>query len=878
MADGRVRAEWACIGKAPATLDYRVLATSGGDTNFGSYVGRYTPGAPDSGVAPDAPGGPPWVTFGPLVTPSGETLISVSVLEPAQDRDKSGRPISPQRLFLIPYADVAGAGASYQGLWEALADVALPTADHQPTAVVLGRQAADSLVATIEYYTVERMTALAAMILEDRVVLADTAALRRGERLAVLDAAVALLPYGFRAALSASSAVNNVVSHKIDLVFAEFANEASKQVMMPLSAAAVPVPRTTLGRSYQDLLRKKAQPPGPGLHAVIEHLWAATAPCSLQHQATALEILAELDFDGSLREALGDGTATREHVLALLRRDAAAVEAAWRSPAMSEPLRRRALRLLLDDPAGPAPAELLTHWPTVEDDLWAEASTGLNAGDITLATWCLHSAGQCSAIAEDRFLARLLASKHAAPKDRPSRFDALVRLLDQREAPRPGALPLTREQVCQDTDPEQWAFQLFRILLARQAGPGAHPERAMAWASWLCLPGPASAAGLPPWAGTLPLVCDPGTGPAGHAALDPADLTWAEVTIRLAAFSGRLAQALTVIAGDLVWLACVTAGASGQPRRTASDDEDVRFLLESLDVDLWSARLAPNVVAMTDTTRVLLGGQARDFPATTDDERTLDSYLDGLGHVLGAVIPPEWRSWLAQRFLHKAAPGDADGSVSTLAVCLLNGWSADPDLAADVARHVAAMPEAARPVDGRLAASYWDNVAREPTLAGYATAPRLAAAVRAALADPERELARQTRPTGVSSTRLALTCHDARLAGLPAVEMLRILGQAGCHRIHPRRFHELIGEFQCLLRHDPALAPQAQADMLACYDAIAQGAFGADYADAFAKEVMLRCKEDIRLSEEMIQRVASPRSEAARRKLIGRITGAGRRA
>jgi hypothetical protein len=853
VADRRVSAEWAVVGKAPATVAYGILATSGGDTDFGSYVGRYATGSPDRAMSADAPGAPPWVTFGPMVKPSGETLICVSVQEPAQDLDRSGRPISPQRLFLIRYADLAEAGASYQGLWQGLRDAALPTADRGPLTVSLGHQATDGLVATIERYGPERMIALAAMILESRIILADSTGLPRSERLAVLDAAVALLPYGFRAALSTSSAVNNTVSHEIDLVFAEFVNDRNEQTVVPLSSAApTPVPRTKLGRSYQDLLRAKIHT--PGLRAVVEHLWAWTTPCSLQHQGAALEILAQLDFDGSLRRALRDGTASREQLLAFFGRDPALIAASWRSPAMTEPMRQRAVRLMLDGPDGAVPDALLSHWPIVEDDLCAVAGSGLDAGEITLSGRCLDAAGRYSAEAEDRFLAKLVASEHAAPNLRPTRSAALTQLLEAHGAPSRGSWPVTREQVTRDKD-ETWSFRIFREMLTRQASPGGHLEQAAAWVSWLCLPAPTTPAGLPPWAGTVGLACGANSSPAARAALDPEDLIWAAVVLRLAAFSGRLPETLPCILDDLVGMACATAGLSGQPGRSAARGPNVQFLLDALDVDLWRARVRPDIVAVVDVTRVLLGShKLRNFPAGVSNEQILDGYIDGLGHVLGVALPQGSRSELARQILSYVLAGQPDDALSTGAVWLLNSWSADPKLSADVAGYIAGMDEAARPVDVRLASSYWDCVARVPALAGYVTAPRLAAAVRVVLAEPGTALARRTGPGGVNSTQIALTCYGARRAGLPVSEILRILGQLGLDRVSPRGVDDLMREFQGLLYHDPELAPDAQDDMFACYESIAQGAFGSQYAKLFAEELITRCRNEIVLREEIIRR------------------------
>lgn len=294
MTGGRVTVEWAWISKEPGReIGYGVLAASVGDTDVGRYGGRYVVGTPNSSMDVSLPGAPPWLTFGPFLAAATGPLISVSVIDPRQNRDQAGRPIWPQRFFLMRYNEVAEARASYQGLWNAVRDVRLPALDRLPLLLEPRAQSVDDLVTTVERRGRDRMTSLAAMILEGPVALTESAQLSRDERLAVLDAIVALLPYGFRAAISASSAVDNNVRHSVDLVFAEYANIANNQTLVPLSVASpVPVPRTAAGRAYRDLLREKILT--FGIRAVVEHLWAATEARSLARPEEARAILREL--------------------------------------------------------------------------------------------------------------------------------------------------------------------------------------------------------------------------------------------------------------------------------------------------------------------------------------------------------------------------------------------------------------------------------------------------------------------------------------------------------------------------------------------------------------------------------------------------------
>lgn len=858
MADRRLTARWVWISKQPGAVAYGIQATSSPQADFSGYVGRYVVGLPEPGTSANAPGSLPWVTFGPFVASADQILISVSIQDPPRDRDSSSREIFPQRLFLLSYQDLAALGVSYGRLWAALANAELSAADGRPLTFEVPEQPIDELIQTIERYGVERMTALAAMILEDRLVLADSTALTRRERLAVLDAALALLPYGFRAAVSGSSAVNNVITHVVEVVFAEFVNDSNKQVLVQLSdAAPIPLPQTKVGREYRDMLREKARE--PGLRAVVHHLWGATIPCSLHgEQEKALEILATLDFDQSLIRGLHNRTASRAQIITLLSRDPVTVGNFWRAQAVTAPARRAALGLVLSgrDEAS-SRAALQAHWTTVADDLCAMASDDLDAGNPAFARWCLHSARAESADAEDRFLARLLASDQVVPSHRPKRLCALVQLLEAHEMPGSGSMPRTRAQLCQDQD-ETWAFQLFQSLLTRQVRACADPRRAIAWASWLCMPRSATPADLPSWATVLRVLCGADTGLDVRAVPDPANLAWFGVLLRLAASSGNFAGILVFIIDEIVELAWDTARKSPQ---SAAPDPGVASLLESLDVDLWPLRVPANIVARTDVARVLFGSTIKGFPGELEGGAVIYGYLDGLGYELGPRLAPNSRSWLAACFLELLVP---NGTLTPGTICLLNTWSANPDLSSEVNKRIAKLDSGTRPLDKELDSCYWDSVAQMRELAGYASSPRLSAATRTAVAEPKTALARQTGPTGVNSTPLALACYNARLAGLSVKDILRVLDAAGANRICPRKLDDVLREFQGLVCHDPESATDGRNDLFACYTGIARGALGAPYARDFARELAIRSHSEISLRTDLIQRLEASRGTGQR--------------
>jgi TIR domain len=300
MANGDITAEWAWISKEPGTAhDYGVVASSVGIDAL-SYIWRYVSGVPNSSVPPDSPGGAPWLTFGPF-TDETRRFISVTVQDSWQGRDMAGRPIWPRRFFLLRYDEVAASGATCRSLWTALRGVNLPVDGHQSARLSIESQPTDEPVETIVRYGIERIAAIAALLLEGQhVALAHSRELPLDERLAVLDAVFALLPYGFRAAISASTHVDSTIQHQITLVFAEFALD---QVLVSLfGSGPIPVPETDVGQDYLHNLKQAAGT--LGIQAVIRELSVHYEPLQVREPQYASNILARLSFTPAMLRAM----------------------------------------------------------------------------------------------------------------------------------------------------------------------------------------------------------------------------------------------------------------------------------------------------------------------------------------------------------------------------------------------------------------------------------------------------------------------------------------------------------------------------------------------------------------------------------------------
>ena len=630
MSGGSIAAQWAWISKDPdAGIGYSVLATSDCDTDFGPFIGRYVSGSPSSTARPDAPDAPPWVTFGPVATERNEILISVSVRDPWQERDHAGRPIWPQRLFIIPFADLAAADASYQTVWEVAREAAVPATDRMPLHLGVKRQPLGELTQTIKRHGFEQLAQLAAAVLEGHVAVAEAAALQREERLAVLDAVAALLPYGLRADLSVSSSVDNTATHGIRLVFAHFGN--SSQQLLSLRDPR-PSLRNDIARRYLETLREKKR--RVGLEAVLGHLWFAKRPHLFDDPRNALAVLDDLDFYGSVGRAFRDGRATKEQFLKFFA-DQAAAQRYW--PDMSQEARENAISPVLTHRDVTAASAVFSCWEIVADDVTRLINRHLDAGGVEDAAWCLKAARVTPGGAtEDRLLGDLLVPEQQIAADRQQqRIAMLVELLQRHEVPAPGEFRYTCDAL-RYGDHTEWQAHLVRELLVREAAAETGKQRALAWVRWLSRSEFAADWRRPSWIAALDCVLP---APAGDEAVESLrsmitrDVAWAAVLLRLAEPTGCLPSLLEQADRQLVEL----AAALSPPFKPGGP---VSMLRDELHASLWALDVRPGTVASIDVARVLLGGEPRDFPSDLN-QQALDRYGDGLGFAfaLDAVKP-----------------------------------------------------------------------------------------------------------------------------------------------------------------------------------------------------------------------------------------------
>jgi hypothetical protein len=212
-------AQWALHGKAQDADGYRILSSSTGElgkANFSEALSRYT-------MAADSL---PQVALSYLKqgTAPGRTYLALAISRSADAqrygdavavRDSYGRETTFTSYFCTPYDDLAKAGVPYLDLYEAFGAITLPVADGPPLEVTMTASA-------------ERKPAMEDLAMRTAVLLLSGAPVcvlgadntRMEERLQFIDTVMDLLPYGFRARMTAATwtkATNK--SHKFRLFF-----------------------------------------------------------------------------------------------------------------------------------------------------------------------------------------------------------------------------------------------------------------------------------------------------------------------------------------------------------------------------------------------------------------------------------------------------------------------------------------------------------------------------------------------------------------------------------------------------------------------------------------------------------------------------------
>jgi hypothetical protein len=199
-------AQWALEGKQPDGEDYRILACSTGDLNrrhFADALGRFQLG--ELNTLPQVS-----VSYARLAERPGSSYVALAIhwyatedqrhADGVSQRDNQGRPTAYTSYFCLPYQRLADAAIGYRAMHEALDSVTLSVADAPPKEVAIATPksrtpAADDLAVRV-----------APLLLTGRpVCVLGAEGTSLPERLEFIDTVMELLPYGFRARMTAAT-------------------------------------------------------------------------------------------------------------------------------------------------------------------------------------------------------------------------------------------------------------------------------------------------------------------------------------------------------------------------------------------------------------------------------------------------------------------------------------------------------------------------------------------------------------------------------------------------------------------------------------------------------------------------------------------------
>ncbi|MGN9838743.1 hypothetical protein ACTMTI_11540 [Nonomuraea sp. H19] len=213
---GSLTAHWAILGKTPESLDdYSVIGCSEGaitNAEFGMWLKAFTSGTMEPKALPRV------ATNYFAAGPDGESWLGLSLQTEPDAQDGFQRPYAMTYYVCVRWADAASESTrvSYRALYEALMKGNF--SGDAPFRLSLAAYDEGHLAGEVNS-TARRA---AALLLTGRPVCVVRAGhLSLDRRLDFLDAVAALLPYGFRHTLAASTWTNSASRHRIRLSFAE---------------------------------------------------------------------------------------------------------------------------------------------------------------------------------------------------------------------------------------------------------------------------------------------------------------------------------------------------------------------------------------------------------------------------------------------------------------------------------------------------------------------------------------------------------------------------------------------------------------------------------------------------------------------------------
>ena len=448
MTDRPVTAGWAIWSKEPgARDDYSVLAFSDGPLSTGEFarlLAHFAPGSPSAETG--TPASLPWVTLS-RVGVAKELYLGISVQTATSDKDGAGRPISRTAYFCVPYAPLAGNPVSYQDLYAVVADPALLAhAGRNVVPLAVPPLDPSALAQDVRegFGDPELVTRTAAMLLAGPVTVAGPKFPGLADRLRFFDAVTALLPYGYRAHLTAATWSDTGAGERFRLVFANRARDEASRVRW---GTPPPPPKAGPAVGYLGYLDRALQGEGR-LESLIAYLARDGEPCKFEEPGRAVERIHDFFRPAVVAERLDAGVAELSDVRRLFTDGRVQELPAPRRAQLLRRLIRGAdqqdmglVTLWYDRVAGDEPDALLPDIAVAcRSRLWKSGSTGLAREYLRL----MMLRGRT-----DELLARFVARPEGGI-DPVDGLDALAQLLADlvtASAAGPGSFPRTQRAV-----------------------------------------------------------------------------------------------------------------------------------------------------------------------------------------------------------------------------------------------------------------------------------------------------------------------------------------------------------------------------------------------------------------------------------------------
>jgi hypothetical protein len=766
-----IPASWALIGKDQGSReDFGILAASAADIDIRELSATYLAGVPSADMDMTLPSAPPWVTFG-VHGSAGGPLVSVTVQRRWEGLDQAGRPIWPRDFFVCRYTDLAEHGVSYEDLYTAIAGIDLRLHDPGPARLNVPSRPEQIPVAYLfNGFGLESVAVIAAALLDGPVAVTATAGLHLQDRLRLLDAVAALLPYGYRAGLSASTAVSGSTLPRMRLVFTERPSDTQQLTGLshpilpsgPEGALYFQTLREKLESQQEKLQALRAEGENAGIDHVLRYLWEDKSPQNFEPAGRisyALARLRMLDWEDDLiRKIRLAPVVTPSLAGQFFEQDVEFVDRHW--PYLQAKQVQLAEAMLNSGRPDAAPA-LVKHWYKIAPRIIAVVNDRLDSGDLQIAERSLEIAGYGrSAEAANR--ADGLLSRLMAPPGEGTGLpwaDRMVPRIDLLTSLGPASLrgyPETREFLRYHSVADGPARLVFALLTRDKAS-------ARDWAEWLSRPLPVRVERESDWAIALDYVTGSSREPDAvrslreTAAVAP---SWIALYIQLARLFRRQGLVLDTLSDELIRQARAGSADAGPRVRRPGDggQSPVSLALAAALRDGFrpdsrrephaQAPVPEETLARVDAARVLLGLPPVDF--FSDRPEGGGAYRASLDEVLRSLPETGWDEPLQRKlqqdvlWVDEEVPRPAPRSVG-----LIKAWCHNPRRLPALAEHIGEYPDdaLARALyrSGQLSPDDWDLLAGfYPKYRKYGTEGHLRLAVQRAIADPDAALETRT--------------------------------------------------------------------------------------------------------------------------------------